>query len=99
MKHNVRTNLLHKKYYKQVDSVRKFSFSLSFNISHVDTGSSGKTSSLPIECEKFSLSAVRTTGSVQLGELHNPLVRPTLMPYIFMCGDTQCCEVWLLLTC
>jgi len=99
MKFKVRTNLLPNKHYKQVDSVRKFSFSVSLNISHVDIGSSGKTSSLATECEKFSVSAVRTKGSVQQDELHGPLVRPNLMTYIFMCGDAHCCEVWLLLTC
>jgi hypothetical protein len=54
IKHDFRTNLLPNKHYKQLDSVRKFSFSVSLNNSHVDTGSSGKTS-LATEYEKYSV--------------------------------------------
>jgi len=62
--------------------------SLILNISHVDTCSSGKVLSVATECEKFSVTAVRTSGAVQQDEGHGPLVHPNLTPCIFMCGDT-----------
>jgi len=66
--------------------VRKFSFFVSLNISQVDTDSSAKVLSLATESDKFSLTTVSTTRSVQQHQLHGPHVRPTSMPYIFMCG-------------
>jgi len=73
-----------------------FSFSVILHNSHVDTGSSGKVLSLATKCDKLPSTAVITTRSVQQHQLHSPPVRLTSMPYIFMCGETQCCEVWLL---
>jgi len=73
-----------------------FSFSVILHSSHVDTGSSGKVLSLDTKCDKFSPTAVSTTRSVQQDQLHSPHVRLTSMPYIFMCGETQSCEIWLL---
>jgi hypothetical protein len=72
----------------QVDSARKFYFSVSLNNSYVHIHSTGTILSLTAVCEKFSVTAIMTKESAQNGELHSPHVRSTSIPYTFMRRDT-----------